>query len=77
MFYQAELNCRYLRPEDIGVIRTRGHSVTLRFISDNWGTSARRFTMVITVYKDTCESSHWLHIDSIPAFFPKRCVGCR
>lgn len=50
--FQAELSCRFLGPESIAPIRTRGHYVTLKFTADSWGTEANKFTMVITAFKD-------------------------
>ncbi|CAG7822043.1 unnamed protein product [Allacma fusca] len=56
--HRAELTCRYLSPEHIGTITTRGHYVTLKFVADGFGTDSNRFTMVITAFKDVARGCH-------------------
>ncbi|XP_011332428.1 uncharacterized protein LOC105276481 isoform X2 [Ooceraea biroi] len=55
--YKADLSCRNTK-QTVGAIYTRTNFVTLKYITDAWGTNANGFRLVITAVKDpkhTCK----------------------
>ncbi|XP_043262552.1 uncharacterized protein LOC122403232 [Colletes gigas] len=55
--YKADLSCRNTK-QTVGAIYTRTNFVTLKYITDSWGTNANGFRLVITAVKDpkhTCK----------------------
>ena len=48
---QADLSCRHTR-QSVGHIFTRTNFVTLKYVTDAWGTEANGFHLVITAFKD-------------------------
>lgn len=53
--YKADLSCRHTR-QSVGHIFTRTNFVTLKYVTDAWGTEANGFHLVITAFKDKTES---------------------
>ena len=53
-FYQAEISCSETSAAigENGILFTNGNSVTLKYVTDSWGTDGNGFKMVITAYKD-------------------------
>ncbi|XP_053971283.1 uncharacterized protein LOC128872516 isoform X2 [Hylaeus volcanicus] len=49
--YKADLSCRNTK-QTVGAIYTRTNFVTLKYITDSWGTNANGFRLVITAVKD-------------------------
>lgn len=49
--YKADLNCRNTK-QAVGAIFTRTNFVTLKYVTDAWGTESNGFTLVITAVKD-------------------------
>uniref|UniRef100_A0A1B6GYB6 CUB domain-containing protein n=1 Tax=Cuerna arida TaxID=1464854 RepID=A0A1B6GYB6_9HEMI len=49
--YKADLNCRNTK-QAVGAIFTRTNFVTLKYVTDGWGTESNGFTLVITAVKD-------------------------
>ncbi|KAK6623240.1 hypothetical protein RUM43_009092 [Polyplax serrata] len=47
----ADLSCRNTKTS-VGVIFTRTNFVTLKYVTDNWGTESNGFRLVITAVKD-------------------------
>jgi len=53
--YKADLSCRHTH-QSVGHIFTRTNFVTLKYVTDAWGTDANGFHLVITAFKDKTES---------------------
>lgn len=51
---QADLSCRNTK-QQVGALFTRSNFVTLKYVTDNWGTDANGFRLVITAVKDPSE----------------------
>lgn len=49
--HKADITCRNTK-HDVGAIFTRTNFVTLKYVTDNWGTEANGFKLVITAFKD-------------------------
>ncbi|XP_014278213.1 uncharacterized protein loaf [Halyomorpha halys] len=49
--HKADLSCRNTK-QGVGAIFTRTNFVTLKYVTDNWGTGANGFDLVITAVKD-------------------------
>ncbi|KPI98469.1 hypothetical protein RR46_03621 [Papilio xuthus] len=47
----ADLSCRNTK-QQVGALFTRSNFVTLKYVTDNWGTDANGFKLVITAVKD-------------------------
>ncbi|KYN12305.1 hypothetical protein ALC57_15536 [Trachymyrmex cornetzi] len=52
--FQADLSCRNTK-QTVGAIYTRTNFVTLKYVTDGWGTSSNGFRLVITAVKDPSE----------------------
>lgn len=52
--FQADLSCRNTK-QTVGAIYTRTNFVTLRYVTDAWGTKENGFRLVITAVKDPSE----------------------
>ncbi|XP_012251301.2 uncharacterized protein LOC105683342 isoform X2 [Athalia rosae] len=55
--YKADLSCRNTK-QSVGAIFTRTNFVTLKYVTDGWGTDSNGFRLVITAVKDpkhTCK----------------------
>ena len=50
--YKSDITCRDTK-QSIGAIFTRTNFVTLRYVTDEWGTSDNGFKLVITAFKDS------------------------
>ncbi|XP_063529074.1 uncharacterized protein LOC134740502 [Cydia strobilella] len=48
---KADLSCRNTK-QQVSVLFTRSNFVTLKYVTDNWGTDANGFKLVITAVKD-------------------------
>ncbi|KAJ8729753.1 hypothetical protein PYW08_001334 [Mythimna loreyi] len=48
---KADLSCRNTK-QQVGALFTRSNFVTLKYVTDNWGTDANGFRLVITSVKD-------------------------
>ncbi|KAG7311881.1 hypothetical protein JYU34_002966 [Plutella xylostella] len=48
---KADLSCRNTK-QQVGALFTRSNFVTLKYVTDNWGTDANGFKLVITAVKD-------------------------
>ena len=57
MFIQAEISCSETAASvgENGIIFTTTNFVTLKYITDSWGTGENGFKMVITAFKDAKE----------------------
>lgn len=55
--FQADLNCRNTK-QAVGSIFTRTNFVTLRYVTDGWGTDSNGFTLVVTAVKDQSKTIH-------------------
>ncbi|XP_063230746.1 uncharacterized protein LOC134535523 isoform X2 [Bacillus rossius redtenbacheri] len=49
--YKSDLSCRNTR-QKVGSIYTRTNFVTLKYVTDGWGTESNGFKLVITAFKD-------------------------
>ncbi|XP_055691436.1 uncharacterized protein LOC129794658 [Lutzomyia longipalpis] len=49
--HKADLTCRNTK-QSVGAIFTRTNFVTLKYVTDNWGTDTNGFKLVITAIKD-------------------------
>lgn len=49
--YKADLSCRNTK-QSVGAIFTRTNFVTLKYVTDGWGTDTNGFKLVITAVKD-------------------------
>ncbi|XP_026679814.1 uncharacterized protein LOC103509747 [Diaphorina citri] len=54
---KADITCRNTK-HDVGAIFTRTNFVTLKYVTDNWGTEANGFKLVITAFKDPSKYKH-------------------
>lgn len=52
--FQHDLSCKNTK-QSIGAIFTRTNFLTLKYVTDAWGTDANGFKMVITAVKDPSE----------------------
>lgn len=52
--HQADLSCRNTK-QSVGAIFTRTNFVTLKYVTDGWGTDTNGFKLVITAVKDPSE----------------------
>ncbi|KAI9550054.1 hypothetical protein GHT06_001666 [Daphnia sinensis] len=52
--YKADLSCRHTR-QSVGTITTRTNFVTLKYVTDAWGTETSGFHLVVTAFKDKTE----------------------
>nr|CAD7406014.1 unnamed protein product [Timema poppensis] len=48
---RSDLSCRNTR-QSVGSIYTRTNFVTLKYVTDGWGTESNGFKLVITAFKD-------------------------
>jgi hypothetical protein len=48
---QSDLSCRNTK-QTVGAIYTRTNFVTLKYVTDGWGTESNGFKLVITAFKD-------------------------
>lgn len=48
---QSDLSCRNTK-QTVGAIYTRTNFVTLKYVTDAWGTESNGFKLVITAFKD-------------------------
>ncbi|XP_050685484.1 uncharacterized protein LOC126979932 [Leptidea sinapis] len=48
---KADLSCRNTK-EQVGALFTRNNFLTLKYVTDNWGTDANGFRLIITAVKD-------------------------
>lgn len=49
--FQFDLSCRNTK-QNLGAMFTRTNYVTLKYVTDNWGTDSNGFKLVITAVKD-------------------------
>ncbi|KAK0071703.1 hypothetical protein PV325_012464, partial [Microctonus aethiopoides] len=63
-FYEADLSCKNTHLS-VGAIYTRTNFVTLKYITDGWGTESNGFRLVITAVKDPKNCSRL-----IPSWLP-------
>jgi len=54
VFTQADITCSSTK-QSIGVIFTRTNFVTLKYVTDSWGTRVNGFRLIITAFKDPCK----------------------
>ncbi|GBP53215.1 hypothetical protein EVAR_8992_1 [Eumeta japonica] len=54
----ADLSCRNTK-QQVGALFTRSNFVTLKYVTDNWGTDANGFKLIITSVKDPSEYVCW------------------
>jgi hypothetical protein len=54
---QSDLSCRNTK-QTVGAIYTRTNFVTLKYVTDGWGTESNGFKLVITAFKDKSEYIH-------------------
>lgn len=52
--YMADLSCRHTR-QSVGTIYSRTNFLTLKYVTDAWGTDTNGFHLVITAFKDKTE----------------------
>lgn len=52
--FQADLSCQNTK-QTVGAIYTRTNFVTLKYVTDSWGTLSNGFRLVITAVKDPSE----------------------
>lgn len=55
---QADLSCRNTK-QSVGAIFTRTNFVTLKYVTDGWGTENNGFKLVITAVKDPSEYTNF------------------
>ena len=51
LLLQSDLSCRNTK-QTVGAIYTRTNFVTLKYVTDGWGTESNGFKLVITAFKD-------------------------
>ncbi|XP_071439229.1 uncharacterized protein loaf [Hetaerina americana] len=56
--YKADLSCRNTK-NTVGAIYTRTNFVTLKYVTDGWGTESNGFKLIITAVKDP--RSNYIH----------------
>lgn len=49
--FQFDLSCKNTK-QNLGAMFTRTNYVTLKYVTDNWGTESNGFKLVITAVKD-------------------------
>lgn len=54
---QSDLSCRNTK-QTVGAIYTRTNFVTLKYVTDGWGTESNGFKLVITAFKDKSKYIH-------------------
>jgi len=54
VFIQADITCSSTK-QSVGVIFTRTNFVTLKYVTDSWGTRVNGFRLIITAFKDPCK----------------------
>ncbi|XP_060844599.1 uncharacterized protein LOC132924360 isoform X4 [Rhopalosiphum padi] len=54
--HKADITCSSTK-QSVGVIFTRTNFVTLKYVTDSWGTRVNGFRLIITAFKDPCASS--------------------
>lgn len=54
LFFQADITCSSTK-QSVGVIFTRTNFVTLKYVTDSWGTRVNGFRLIITAFKDPCK----------------------
>lgn len=52
--HQSDLTCRNTK-QQVGALFTRTNFVTLKYVTDGWGTDTNGFKLVITAVKDPSE----------------------
>lgn len=70
--YKSDLSCRNTK-QTVGAIYTRTNFVTLKYVTDGWGTESNGFKLVITAFKDKklacedfrCNREFCIHSDLI------------
>ncbi|XP_066262555.1 neuropilin and tolloid-like protein 2 isoform X1 [Euwallacea similis] len=50
--YKSDLSCKHTK-QNLGAMFTRTNYVTLKYVTDNWGTDTNGFKLVITAVKDS------------------------
>jgi hypothetical protein len=55
--FQSDLSCRNTK-QTVGAIYTRTNFVTLKYVTDGWGTESNGFKLVITAFKDKSKYMH-------------------
>jgi len=79
LLLQSDLSCRNTK-QTVGAIYTRTNFVTLKYVTDGWGTESNGFKLVITAFKDKSKYAHnlylschvrflWCHTSSQFAYF--------
>ncbi|KAK7790341.1 hypothetical protein R5R35_003689 [Gryllus longicercus] len=54
---QSDLSCRNTK-HSVGIIYTRTNFVTLKYVTDSWGTESNGFKLVITAFKGKSVAEH-------------------
>jgi hypothetical protein len=49
--FQMDISCRNTK-QSVGVLFTNTNHITLKYVTDNWGTDSNGFKLVITAIKD-------------------------
>ncbi|XP_021914200.1 uncharacterized protein LOC110827133 isoform X2 [Zootermopsis nevadensis] len=70
--YKSDLSCRNTK-QTVGAIYTRTNFVTLKYVTDGWGTESNGFKLVITAFKDKkhacedfrCDREFCIHTDLV------------
>lgn len=62
---QSDLSCRNTK-QTVGAIYTRTNFVTLKYVTDGWGTESNGFKLVITAFKDKSKYMHCHYISFCP-----------
>ena len=57
---QADLSCRHTR-QSVGTVYTRTNFVTLKYVTDAWGTETNGFHLVVTAFKDKSKTLYHSH----------------
>lgn len=57
VFLQMDVSCRNTK-QSIGNIITQGNFLTLKYVTDGWGTDANGFKLVITAIKNISKCKH-------------------
>jgi len=65
LLLQSDLSCRNTK-QTVGAIYTRTNFVTLKYVTDGWGTESNGFKLVITAFKDKSKYAnnryHFCHV---------------
>lgn len=64
VFTQADITCSSTK-QSVGVIFTRTNFVTLKYVTDSWGTRVNGFRLIITAFKDPCKYFFFLESESV------------